>query len=120
MRIAVACNGLEVSPQFTQSSSYMCYNVDLGIVTSNANTPIVERLGEGVVNLIKSLNIDLLITGHIESGVAHLIQESGVEVVPDASGSAANALHDYLESAFCCDDDDWDDEDNDWPGEETA
>ena len=110
MRIAVACDGLGIAPYYTQSRSYMCYTVTFGVVSSAANVPITEKIDNSVADLLKALEVDVLITGKIDPNHASELVANGIEVVSDETGLASEAVNTYLAKTFVPLDD-WDDED---------
>ncbi len=48
MRVAVACDGLVVAPYFVQTTSYMIYNVERGIIVGSNNLPALDKAVEAV------------------------------------------------------------------------
>lgn len=96
MRIAVASEGLEVSPYFGQCASYMCYTVERGVIVEcqnmpNPRIPLVE-----LVRLLHELDVRTLIVGRIEYDAADLLCHSDIEVVAGAKGSAREVVQAYL------------------------
>lgn len=96
MNIAVACKGLEVAPYFTQSTNYMCYAVERGIITGSKNIPAFDQSLESFIELLHSIEIDTLIMGRIEYGMASRMCRSGIEVVAGAEGESIEVAKAYL------------------------
>ena len=100
MRIAVACQGLTVAPYFVQSTGYMCYNVDRGIISDSRNMPAFDQGADKFVELLKSLEIDVLIVGLIEQTMASILCRSGIEVVAGAKGDALDVAKSYVSNTL--------------------
>ena len=96
MNVAVACAGLTVAPYFTQSTNYMCYTIERGIITGSKNIPAFDQPLESFIELFQSINIDTLIMGRIEYGMASKMCRSGIEVVAGAEGKALDVVKAYL------------------------
>lgn len=104
MNIAVACNGLDVAKHFDQTECFTCYSVSKGIMSGcrtlpNLNLPIAE-----LCTLFKSLGIDVLICGRIESQDSACFLSQGIDVVSNEFGSASSQAEKYLTGHLSGDD----------------
>lgn len=98
MRIAVACDGLVVARYFVQTTSFMIYSVERGVIVGSNNLP---SLGQGVkqlAQLLKGLEIDVLIVGRIDNDMAATLRASGAELVTNAKDDPLLAAREYLSS----------------------
>ena len=104
MKIAVACNGMDLSPHAARCDSLMCYTVDRGIITDCRNLPIMREGGFEAAELIRSVGFDTLITSGIDMDMAGDLCDAGVEVVAGAEGTPREALDAYLANTLmgCC------------------
>ena len=96
MKIAVACNGLDVAPFFSQCSNYMCYTVDRGIIVGCQNMPALDQPLEQLIELLRAIGMDTLIVGRIEYDMASSLCISGIEVVAGAEGEALDVARAYV------------------------
>ena len=96
MRIAVACDGLEVAPYFAQRTNYMCYTVDRGIIAEGKNVPALDKGSMKLTDFLQALEIDTIIVGRIEYDIASAFCRTGVEVVAGAEGEALDVARAYL------------------------
>lgn len=112
MRIAVASDGLEVSKLAGACSSYTCYTVDRGVVTSCQNTPNPCLSAELTADYLQKLGVDVLISQNIEPELKKKLKRRGIEVVTDAKGPAKKAAEDFLVRFFSGDDGSSRDEDS--------
>ena len=78
----------------------MCYNVDRGIISDSRNMPALDQSMDKFVELLKSLEIDVLIVGLIEQGMASVLCRNGIEVVAGAEGNALNVAKAYVSNTL--------------------
>lgn len=96
MRIAVASEGLNVSPYFNAADSFMCYTVKRGVITECQNMPHPKLPLDKLIELFHDVGIDVLIVGRIEYSIANRLCRDGIEVVAGANGNAADIARAYL------------------------
>ncbi|MEA5019522.1 MAG: NifB/NifX family molybdenum-iron cluster-binding protein [Gordonibacter sp.] len=96
MRIAVASEGLEVAPRFGQCSSYMCYNVECGVIVDCQNMPNPGMPAQKLASLFDEFGVDVLIVNTIEYDVANVFCRAGIEVIAKAHGTAREVAQSYL------------------------
>lgn len=96
MKIAVASEGLDVSPHFGRCSNYSYYLVEKGIVTNHQNLPSPGHVCDSGATLMKDLGIDVVITGGIGEKALNALKADGISVVSGATGSARDAVEAYL------------------------
>ena len=96
MRIAVASEGLEVAPRFGQCSSYMCYNVECGVIVDCQNMPNLGMPAQRLAALFDEFGVDVLIVNTIEYDVANVFCHAGIEVIAKAHGTAREVAQAYL------------------------
>lgn len=100
MKIAVACNGMRVSPHAAQCESFMCYNINKGIITECRNLPNMGITSAEGADLIKRAGFDVLITGGIDMDMADALCDCGVEVVAGTEGTAREVVDSYINSTL--------------------
>lgn len=100
MKIAVACNGMSVSPHAAQCESFMCYNINKGVITECRNLPNMGITSAEGADLIKSAGFDVLITGGIDLDMADALCDCGVEVVAGTEGTAREVVDSYINSTL--------------------
>ncbi|MBQ3301611.1 MAG: hypothetical protein IJH04_05660 [Eggerthellaceae bacterium] len=100
MRIAVACDGLEVATYFVQSTNYMCYTVDRGIIVDSRNMPAFDQPLDKFIELMKSIQMDTLIVGRIEYDMATAFCHNGIEIVAGAEGRALDVVRSYVSNTL--------------------
>ena len=66
MRIAVACQGLDVAPRFARSSSFMCYRVDRGMFADCQNMPNLSFPPAQLAQVLKDLDVSVMIADRID------------------------------------------------------
>lgn len=96
MRIAVASEGLDVSPHFGHCASFTCYKIECGIITECQNMPNPHQGARRLAPLLRELDVRVLITGIIEREAVEALQAADIEVAANRSGSARAAAEAYL------------------------
>lgn len=104
MKIAVASDGLDVSLHGGRCTSYMCYTVERGIITECQNTPNSGLSPLRTADFLKKLGVDVFMTYRVEPRFAAAVEAAGIESVTGASGSARQAVEDYIAHMFIGDD----------------
>lgn len=120
MIVAVSCSGLNVAPYFTQTSSFMVYTVERGIIVDSRNLPAIGETTKELIDLLRAIDADTLIAGRIECDLCGLLCRGGIEVIADAEGEALEVMKAYLtetltgviDACFLCDEEDWESEQN--------
>ena len=112
MRIAVASEGLNVSPYFGQCSSFTCYTIDRGMIVECQNTPNPCLLPRQLASMLSDLDVKVLVAGCVEREAADVLGAKGIEVVPGACGTAREAAEAYLARTLAGD--------GEWHGDEEA
>ncbi len=100
MRIAVACDGLSVAPFFVQTTSYMFYTVKQGVIVDSRNLPAFDKTLRELADLLKSLEVDVLVVGSIEPEMAAVIRDAGIELAEGASGEPLTAARACVSEMF--------------------
>ncbi|WP_139653446.1 NifB/NifX family molybdenum-iron cluster-binding protein [Raoultibacter phocaeensis] len=112
MRIAVASEGLDVSPYFEHCTSFTFYTIDCGIIAECQNMPNPQLPSGSLASLLVELEVDVLIAGCIKRTSIHALMEADIEVVSGVVGTARAATEAYLaQTLIGCDEwCDYDDE----------
>lgn len=104
MRIAVACDGLDISAHAAQCEGFLCYTVERGIITSCRNLPNMMDTSLEAAELVCGMGIDTIIANGIDMDMAEVLCAAGIEVVPGAQGTPREAVDAYLAHTLlgCC------------------
>lgn len=96
MRIAVASEGLAVSPYFGHCASFTCYKIERGIIVECQNMPNPHQAPVRIAAMLRELDVTAVITGIVERDAVEALEASGIEVVANRKGSARDAAEAYL------------------------
>ena len=96
MRIAVASEGLAVSPYFGHCASFTCYRIERGIIVECQNMPNPHQTHARIAAVLRELDVTAVITGIIERDAVEALQAADIEVVSNQAGSARDAAEAYL------------------------
>ena len=96
MRIAVASEGLAVSPYFGHCASFTCYRIERGIIVECQNMPNPHQTPARIAAVLRELDVTAVITGIIERDAVEALQAADIEVVSNRAGSARDAAEAYL------------------------
>lgn len=96
MRIAVASEGLKVSSYFGHCSSFTCYKIERGVIVECQNMPNPGFSSRKLAELLRDLDVRVLISGSIEREAADALRGEGIEVVPNEQGTAREAAEAFL------------------------
>ena len=81
MRIAVACQGLDVAPRFARSSSFMCYRVDRGMFADCQNMPNLSFPPAQLAQVLKDLDVSVMIVDRIDRILSNIDDENVIAEV---------------------------------------
>ena len=87
MRIAVACQGLDVAPRFARSSSFMCYRVDRGMFADCQNMPNLSFPPAQLAQVLKDLDVSVMIVNRIDPTSETALKAAGIEVQAGYTGT---------------------------------
>ena len=96
MRIAVASEGLAVSPYFGHCASFTCYKIERGIIVECQNMPNPHQSPARIAAVLRELDVTAVITGIIERDAVEALEAADIEVVANEEGSARDAAEAYL------------------------
>lgn len=104
MRIAVASNGLEVSPYLETCTNYNFFTLANGELIGYRNLPILDQNNHSAIEILEEVGIDTLIVGCLKKGNRKILEQSGITVLCGAKGDAKQTVEDYLADTFiACD-----------------
>ena len=107
MRITVASEGLEVSPQFGHCSNFTCYKIRCGVIVECQNMPNPHVPAVRLASMLRDVDVSVLIAGSIERDAADAMRAAGIDVVTGTAGTARNAVEAYLARTLIgCDEED--------------
>lgn len=96
MKIAVACDGLEVAPQASRCSSFACYTVTNGIISGCSNVPNMGITLKECVDTLVQMNINVLIAGMLSDDLGRELEAAGIEYVLSSASLPSEAAQSYL------------------------
>lgn len=96
MKIAVACDDLNVSSHAALCTSFMCYTVDRGVITDCRNLPNPGLPCNEAAQMLVGLGINTIIAGGIDMDFANCCCYAGVEVVAGVRGTAREVADNYI------------------------
>lgn len=102
MRIAVTYENEMIFEHFGHSEHLKLYDVDGGSITAQT---MVEAAGSGhgaLVNLLKQLNVDVLICGGIGTGAVNALSAARIRLCAGVKGSCDAAVKAYLDGTLSC------------------
>lgn len=104
MKIAVASNGLEVSPYLETCTNYNCFTLTQGEMVGYRNLPILDMSNHSPLDLLTELGIDTLIVGCLKKNNREILEQSGITVLCGAKGDAKQTVEDFMTDTFiACD-----------------
>lgn len=96
MRIAIACEGSNVSGHFGHCEGFMVYDLNDNAVS---NKEFIENPGHkpGFLPVfLKDKNVNKVIAGGMGGRAQQLFEENGIEVIVGAKGSCEDNLASYM------------------------
>jgi len=96
MRIAVASDGLEIAPCFSQCLNFNYYTTKSYEIVESQNIPAQGLSGAEYAKLMDSIGVDTLICGSIPSAAREAFEKHGIGIVAGAQGNALKATEYYV------------------------
>lgn len=96
MKIAVACDGKNVSEHFGHCEGFELFTVDGGKVSARKSYQNPGHKPGFLPNYLNDLGANTIITGGIGGGAIDIFNEKNIEVVSGATGDAGDAVNQYL------------------------
>ena len=104
MRIAVASNGLEVSPYLESCTNFNYFILTNGELVGYRNLPILAQNKHSTLEILKELGIDTLIVGCLKKSSRQLLEQNDITVLCGAKGDAKQTIEDFMTDTFiACD-----------------
>lgn len=94
MTIAVSCSASGIPEKF------ICFQVEECRVRGREVLETADDSTEGFCRQLNSLNVDLLIVGHLRREVELAIFDSGINLISGINGNADEILSDYLKGSL--------------------
>ena len=104
MKIAVASNGLDVSPYYERCTNYNCFSVDNGTITDYRNLPSQLLQNGKAAAVLYELGIDTIIVGCISEPSLASLTDKKLTVFIGAMGDAKEAVKAYITNTFIASD----------------
>ncbi|MCI1966362.1 MAG: dinitrogenase iron-molybdenum cofactor [Oscillospiraceae bacterium] len=96
MKIAVACDGKNVSGHFGHCQGFDLFTVENGKVEEHQFYQNPGHKPGFLPNFLNDLGANTIITGGIGGGAIDIFNEKNIEVIAGATGDAAEAVGKYL------------------------
>ena len=96
MRIAVACQGLDVAERFSRCSSFTCYRVEYGMIADCQNMPNLSFPPAQLAHVMKDLEVTVVIANRIEPSFESALHDAGIEMEQGYTGTASAAARTYV------------------------
>lgn len=100
MRIAVASNGLDVSPYFESCTNYNYFMLENGKMVDYRNLPILPQLSYSPVDVLTELEIDTIIVGCLKKSSRAVLENNGITVFCGAKGNAKQTVENLMDETF--------------------
>ncbi len=100
MKIAIACEGANVTQHFGHCSNFMVYEAENGKITGETSVPNPGHKPGFLPNYLADRGVNVIISGGMGGGAVDIFNERNVEVVVGAAGDAKTAAQDYLRGAL--------------------
>lgn len=95
-KIAVACEGLNVTEHFGHCVNFMIFIVENGQITQEKSVPNPGHKPGFLPNFLADLGVNVIISGGMGGGAVGIFNERNVEVIVGVSGDAKTAVGNYL------------------------
>lgn len=96
MRIAVASQGLDVSPHFGSCTNFNYYKVENNQLVDSRNLPSSSHLCGSQANFLRQIEVKVLLCGAISPHDKEQMERAGITVISGVSGRATEAAMAYL------------------------
>ncbi|WP_455383715.1 NifB/NifX family molybdenum-iron cluster-binding protein [Salinispira pacifica] len=96
MRIAVACEGEEVSGHFGRCRLFRLFDAESGAVKPAGDVPNAPEGHSAAVSVLRAARADAVIVGGIGARAVDLLETTGISVYAGAEGSAVECVRALL------------------------
>jgi len=96
MKIAVACEGKNVTEHFGHCVNFMIYDVENGKIVQEESVPNPGHKPGFLPNYLADKGVGVIVSGGMGGGAVDIFNERNVEVVVGACGDARTAVENYL------------------------
>lgn len=96
MRIAVASQGLDVSPHFGSCTNFNYYKVENNQLVDSRNLPGSGHLCGSQANFLRQIEVKVLLCSAISPHDKEQMERAGITVISGVSGRATEAAMAYL------------------------
>ncbi len=101
MRIAVTYDNGQIFQHFGHTERFKIYDCENNTVTLST-TVNTNGSGHGALaDILKKLNVTVLICGNIGGGAKHALAEAGITLYCGVSGNADEKVGDFLRNELC-------------------
>jgi len=97
MKIAVASEKDMVTEHFGHCENFNIFVVENKKVISSESLPNPGHRPGFLPNFLNDLAVDVIVSGGMGGGAVEIFNEKGIEIITGVTGSALEAVSDYLE-----------------------
>ncbi len=96
MKIAVACQGLDVAEHLPSATNFTCYFTESFKIVSVQNLPIINSSVDEWAEALANIGIDILLVNKADDFTLQLFTSRGIEVFSSFTGTAKEAVQSFL------------------------
>ncbi|HHT67252.1 MAG TPA: dinitrogenase iron-molybdenum cofactor [Erysipelotrichaceae bacterium] len=97
MKIAIACEGKNITEHFGHCSNFLIFDVEDQEIKNEISLPNPGHKPGFLPNFLADKGVNVIISGGMGGGAVSIFNERNVEVILGASGDAKNAVKDYID-----------------------
>ncbi len=97
MKIAVACEGKNVTEHFGHCEAFAIFDAQNKQITNKQFIPNPGHKPGFLPVFLYDKGVNVIISGGMGGGAVDIFNEKGIEVITGASGDAENAANSYLQ-----------------------
>ncbi|MFA5449775.1 MAG: NifB/NifX family molybdenum-iron cluster-binding protein [Clostridia bacterium] len=96
MKIAVACEGKQITEHFGHCQNFMIFEVENDKIAGVNSLPNPGHRPGFLPNFLNELGVNVIVSGGMGGGAINIFNEINIKVVTGAKGDAETAVKQYL------------------------
>ena len=96
MKIAVACEGKQITEHFGHCKNFMIFKVENNKIINSNSVPNPGHRPGFLPNFLNELGVNVIVSGGMGGGAVDIFNELNIEVVTGAKGDAEAVVKQYL------------------------
>ena len=96
MKIAVACEGKQITEHFGHCQNFMIFEVENNKIINSNSVPNPGHKPGFLPNFLNDIGTNVIISGGMGGGAVDIFNKLNIEVVTGAKGNVETALENYL------------------------